>query len=215
MGIVETVSLTPDLQHVAVTVRMTREAERLLTDNAQFWVVKPRFFAGAVSGLETLFSGAYIGLLVTASGGQAKRQFTGLEDPPVLQSDEPGHTFLLQTARIGNINLGSPVYYRDLTVGEVLGWDIADMADSVTLHVFVRAPFDRYVHDATRFWNASGASVKLGATGIELQLESLRALVLGGIAFDTPADGRNSPVAGENQGFALVRQQGRCRCSIL
>ena len=48
--------------------------------------------------------------------------------------------------------------YRDLTVGEVLGWDIGDMADNVTIHAFVRAPFDRYVHDSSRFWNASGAT---------------------------------------------------------
>jgi paraquat-inducible protein B len=204
MGLVERVTLTQDLQHVEVTVRMTREAEPLLTDHARFWVVKPRFFAGAVSGLETLFSGAYIGLAVTGQGsGETKRDFTGLEDPPVLQSDEPGHTFLLQSARIGNINIGSPVYYRDLTVGEVLGWDVADMADSVMLHVFVRAPFDRYVHDGTRFWNASGATVKLGASGLEFQIESLRALVLGGIAFDTPAEGRNTPVSVENHQYPL------------
>jgi paraquat-inducible protein B len=68
----------------------------------------------------------------------------------------------------------------------VLGWDIGDMARNVTIHVFVRAPFDRYVNDDTRFWNASGVSVKLGATGVEVQMESLRALLLGGIAFNTP-----------------------------
>lgn len=203
MGVVEHVALTPDLQHVAVTVRMTREAEPLLTNHAQFWVVKPRFFAGAVSGLETLFSGAYIGLLPSAPGGKPQRQFTGLEDPPVLQSHEPGRTFLLQTPRIGNMSLGSPVYYRDLTVGEVLGWDIADMADSVTLHVFVRAPFDRYVHDGTRFWNASGVNVGLGAKGLQVQIESLRALILGGIAFDTPETARDTPISGDSHEFPL------------
>src|ERR1700743_3627613 len=77
------------------------------------------------------------------------------------------------------------------------------MADNVTLHTFVRAPYDRYVRDGTRFWNASGASVKLGANGIDVQLESLRALVLGGVAFDTPTEARNSPVSAENHQFPL------------
>ena len=62
------------------------------------------------------------------------------------------------------------------------------MAQSVTIRAFVRAPFDRYVSDELRFWNASGLSVKLGATGVDVQLELLRALLLGGIAFDTPSD---------------------------
>jgi paraquat-inducible protein B len=70
-------------------------------------------------------------------------------------------------------------------VGEVLGWDIGNMAESATIHVFVREPFDKYVNDQTRFWDASGLSVKLGGNGVEVQVESLRAIVLGGIAFDT------------------------------
>jgi paraquat-inducible protein B len=207
MGLVEGIALTGDHQRVAVRVRMTRAAVPLLNDKTQFWVVKPRFFAGSISGLETLLSGAYIGMLPNAQGTEEASEFTGLEDPPVLQSDEPGHTFLLSAPRIGNINLGSPVYYRDLTVGEVLGWDIADMADSVTIHAFVRAPFDRYVHDESRFWNASGATVSLGANGLQLQLESLRALVLGGIALDTSHEARSSPVSGENHEFTLYSNQ--------
>ena len=78
MGLVESIALTKDLQHVDVTVRMNREAEPLLTDKAQFWVVKPRFFAGAISGLETLLSGSYIELLPSAAGG--KRE-AGLRRP--------------------------------------------------------------------------------------------------------------------------------------
>jgi len=213
MGVVERIALTGDLQRVSVSVRMSREAEPLLTDHAQFWVVKPRFFAGAVSGLETLLSGAYIGMMPAGQGGAPRREFTGLEDPPVLQSDVPGRTFLLRASRIGNINLGSPVYLRDLTVGEVLGWDIGDMAQNVTIHAFVRAPFDRYVHDDSRFWNASGAAVKFGANGIELQLESLRAVVLGGIAFDTPGGGGQTAPSAENHSFPLFGDQDAAEIS--
>ena len=203
MGLVESIALTPDRQRVAVRVRMTRAAEPLLKKDTEFWVVKPRFSAGSISGLETLLSGAYIGMLPSRHDGEEVREFTGLEDPPVLQSDEPGRTFLLRAPNIGNLNLGSPVYYRDLTVGEVLGWDIGDMADNVTIHAFVRAPFDKYVHDGSRFWNASGATVSLGVNGLQLQLESLRALVLGGIAFDTSKETRNTPISGENHQFPL------------
>ncbi|HLB96775.1 MAG TPA: MlaD family protein, partial [Acetobacteraceae bacterium] len=203
MGLVQSIALSKDRQRVVVKVRMNSAAEPLLTDTARFWVVKPRFFAGSISGLETLLSGAYIELLPGAANGAPEREFVGLEDPPVLQSDVPGSTFLLHAARIGSISLGSPVFYRDLDVGQVLGWDIADMADSVTVHAFVRAPFDRYVHDGSQFWNASGASLQLGPNGVQLQLESLRALALGGVAFDTPAEARSTPISAANHNFAL------------
>ncbi|MBV9251319.1 MAG: MCE family protein, partial [Acetobacteraceae bacterium] len=176
MGMVTNIALSEDLQHVLVTVRMNRESRPFLTDRAKFWVVKPRFFAGSVTGLQTLVSGAYVELLPSPAGGTPERDFVGLENPPVLQSDVPGHTFLLKAPRIGSLSLGSPVFFRDLAVGQVLGWDLDDMAKSVTIHAFVRSPFDQYVRESTRFWNASGASVNFGANGLQVELESLRAL---------------------------------------
>lgn len=203
MGIVQKVALTPDLRQVAVTVRMSREASGLLTDKTRFWVVKPRIFAGSVSGLETLVSGSYIEMLPSTKPGEPLWEFNGLNDPPVLQADVPGRTFRLRANRIGSINLGSPVFYRDLTVGEVLGWDVEEMANSVTIHAFVRAPFDQYVHDNSRFWNASGASLQLTGTGLHLHIESLRALILGGIAFETPESTPSTPPDRHIQDFAL------------
>lgn len=186
MGVVQSVVLSDDLRFVTVTIRMNQNAEPMLTTNAQLWVVTPRFFAGNLSGLGTLLSGSYIELNMSALGGAPKRAFTGLEDPPLLQSDVTGTTFLLKADRVGSINVGSPIFYRDLSVGQILGWDLGELAESVTIHAFVRAPFDKYVRDETRFWNASGVAVKLGAGGVQLQLESMKALLLGGVAFETP-----------------------------
>src|SRR5499427_7923653 len=203
LGTVKSLELAPDHTHVVVTVATTRQAEPLLTDETIFWVVKPRLFAGNISGIETLLSGSFIGMMPGQAGGKAQRKFVGHEDPPILQANIPGHTFMLKAKRLGSISVGSPVFFRDLNVGEVLGWDIADMAEYVTIRAFVRAPYDTYVHDETRFWNASGVSVKLAGAGVEVQMESLKALILGGIAFDTPAAEIHTAATSENHVFPL------------
>ena len=207
LGVVEKIALSPDRRYVVVTARMTKEATSLLTDKTKFWVVKPRFFAGSLTGLETLVSGSYIQLEPGTEGGEPADNFIGLEDPPVLRSSVPGHSFRLKTPRIGSLNPGSPILFRDLVVGEVLGWDVGEMGDFVTIHAFVRAPFDRYVHDRTVFWNASAATVQFGANGLQVQLESLRALILGGIAFETPSRVAASPIAGEDHQFTLYKDR--------
>jgi paraquat-inducible protein B len=203
LGTVKGLDLTADHARVSVTIATTRQAEPLLTETTTFWVVKPRLFAGNLSGISTLLSGSYIGMLPGQTEGKQQREFVGREEPPVLEASVPGHIFLLKGNRLGSISLGSPIFFRDLDVGTVLGWDIADMAQSVTIHAFVRAPYDTYVHDDTRFWSASGLSVKLGGTGVDVQLESLRALLLGGIAFDTPAAELHSAMSTENHVFPL------------
>jgi len=203
LGTVHSLALSPDHAHVLVTIATTRQAEPLLTSDTQFWVVKPRLFAGNVSGLSTLVSGSYIGMLPGKAGDTSKRDFVGREDPPLLVSNEPGHTYLLKTGQLGSVTLGSPVFFRDISVGEVLGWDLGDMAESATVHVFVRAPYDKYVSDQTRFWDASGLSVKVGGNGVEVQLESLRALLLGGIAFDTQKGSAQAAASADGHVFPL------------
>jgi paraquat-inducible protein B len=212
MGTVKTITVSPDLTKVIVTVETVREAEPLLTDKTIFWVVKPELFAGNITGLETLISGSYIGMRPSAEPGTAKRDFVGKQDPPVLQAWTKGTTFMLDSKRLGSISLGSPIFYRDLEVGTVLGWDIGDLASRVTIHAFVRAPFDQYVHVDSSFWNASGISVKLGGDGVQLRMESLRAVLLGGIAFETPSDTKQA-VAAANQEFPLYRNFDEARAA--
>lgn len=210
LGTVRDIKLSDDLSHVEVRVEMQRTASGALSEHARFWVVRPRLTAGNVSGLDTVLSGAYIELDPGApadAGAEMRTAFVGLEEPPSVRSDEPGQSYVLRAARIGGITSGSPVLYRDVTVGEVLRWDIAPDGLGFTVAIFVRRPFDRFMHEGTHFWNASGIGLDLGANGVQLRLESLQALVSGAIAFDTAADARTTPVSAQGAEFRLYRDE--------
>ncbi len=73
---------------------------------------------------------------------------------------------------------------------------------SFSVKVFVNAPYDRYVSRDTRFWQASGIDVSLTASGLSVQTQSLLSILIGGIAFETPA-GSTSPAAEANTDFPL------------
>jgi paraquat-inducible protein B len=192
LGQVETVRLSDDLQTVKVTIRMRQEAAPYLTDQARFWVVRPRLSSGSISGIETLVSGSYIEMDPGGRDGKGQGEFTGLESPPGVRSGEPGKTFEVKADRLGSLSAGAPVFWRDITVGEVLGYDIGNGDGPVTVSVFVRAPYDDFVREGTHFWNASGLSVNVGADGVHVEVASLQAVLSGGVAFDTP---RNQPDA--------------------
>ena len=205
LGMVEDVKLTDDLKGVQVHVRMNHEGAKLLTDHARFWVVRPRLSSGDISGLETLVSGAYIEVDPGLPGGQPERTFTGLEEPPGMRSDEPGTSYTLRASRLGSLGPGAPIFYRDVSVGEVLSYDLGDGLGPVTINIFVKRPFDKFVHQNTHFWNASGVTVALGGQGVHVEVESLQALLSGGIAFETPhlAPMAMAPASKPNAKFTL------------
>ncbi|MGL4959833.1 MAG: intermembrane transport protein PqiB [Inquilinus sp.] len=204
-GTVKSIALSDDLSHVEVTAEMTKEAAPHLRAGTRFWVVRPRLSAGGVSGLSTIVSGAYIEL--DPGSGDTERHFTGLEDPPVVRADVPGTEFLLTADRIGSVGPGSPIYFRDVQVGEVMGFDSSNLGAGATIHAFIRAPYDRQVYPGTRFWNAAGISLTTGPQGFKLQFESLAAVLAGGVAFDTPATARTGDPAEAGTAFPLYKDQ--------
>jgi paraquat-inducible protein B len=201
LGIVEDVALSEDLSHVIVTAQMEKSATQHLTDGTEFWIENARVTASGISGLGTLVSGAYIG--VKPGDGEPTRTFKGSEEPPVLQVTVPGTRYVLHSDRRGSISANSPIYYRGIQVGEVLGSQLADDAKGVTVFAFVRAPYDKMVKTNTRFWNAGGVDVSFGAQGLKVRTESIVSLLIGGITFETPGSAKRDDAAPENQQFTL------------
>jgi paraquat-inducible protein B len=205
-GTVRSLALSEDLSHVEVTAEMTKEAAPHLRQGTRFWVVRPRLSAsGGLTGFSTIVSGAYIEL--DPGRGASEQSYTGLEDPPVVRADMPGTEFLLTADRIGSIGTGSPIYFRDVQVGQVMGFDSSNLEAGVKIHAFIRAPYDQQVYAGTRFWNAAGISLTTGPQGFRLQIESLQAVLAGGIAFDTPSTARTGEPAKTGTSFALYKDQ--------
>ena len=208
VGLVENVAIAEDGSQVIVTASLIKEAESHLTEYTRFWVVRPRLGVAGVSGLDTLFSGAYIEIELKLKDGESepgapRRAFTGLEVPPVVLSYEPGRQFLLRADSRGSLSLGSPIYYRGLEVGEVLGYELADDDWGVQIHIFIKEPHNRLVREESRFWNVSGIDVSVGADGVKFSTASLQALLAGGIAFETPISGASTGPAEEGTVFRL------------
>jgi len=202
LGQVKQINLSSDLSHVMVTAELVKQAQEFLSANTRFWVVRARVAAGQVSGLGTLFSGAYIAL-DPGKPGMPGSHFVGLETPPMVTTDLPGRPYVLEASTLGSLDIGTAVYYRQVKVGQVVGYKLEEDGRAVTVKIFVNAPFDKYVCKNTRFWNASGLDIVVDANGIRVNTESVVTILLGGIAFDTPANLEPGEPAEPNEVFRL------------
>jgi len=184
IGQVKAIRLTNDYKKVEITAKIEKHAADLMVQDAKFWVVRPQISLSGVSGLSTLLSGNYIGF-EPGTSEQSARIFVGLDVAPIV-AGQPGKEFILNSGDLGSLSIGSPVLYRRLPVGQVTGYEIKPDGKSVQIKIFVKAPYDQFVVSSTRFWNASGIDVSLTADGVNVHTESLVALLVGGIAFDSP-----------------------------
>lgn len=202
VGRVEAVTLTEKRDRVLVTVRLDRSVANIAVEDTRFWVVRPRIDTAGVSGIETLFSGAYIGVDAGESTKQ-QRHFTGLENPPYVLRGEPGASFTLRTEDLGSLDVGSPIYYRRNRVGRVVGYKLDPLIDELSVQIFVEAPYDKLVNSQTRFFNASGFEVSLNSGGLKVDTQTLASVIAGGVSFERPAGTQGLPPAPDGSRFLL------------
>lgn len=199
VGLIESIRLSDDRSHVITTAQLVKEAASLAQEGTIFWVVRPRLGLSGVSGLGTLLSGAYIGVDAprNVEHKRTKTEFAGLEVPPEVAQDRAGKRFRLSTDTLGSLDIGSPVYFRRIPVGQVIGYQLSNDGRSVDVQIFIDAPNDRFVTQATRFWNASGFDFSLGADGLKVRTQSLLSVALGGLAFEDIGDGGQAVAAAD------------------
>lgn len=186
IGQVKTLSLTPDQRFVKVTARLTGNARNLARVGSVFWIVRPELKVGSISGLQTIVTGEYIS--VEPGDGAPTNVFIGLESAP-LEKQPDALLITIRANDLDSMQQLSPVFYRGVQVGEILGYQLASNGQSVMIHARIHKEYAPLVRMNSKFWNAGGFDFHFGLfKGAELSAESTRSILSGGLEFATPPD---------------------------
>lgn len=197
---------------VTATVEMRKEAIEYLSKQTRFWLVKPRVSLAGVTGLETLVSGNYIA--IDPVKGELNHDFVALKEPPPLSDSLPGLHLMLKAERLGSLEQGSPIYYRQIQVGQVKSYQLADDQKTIEVKIHIEPAYANLVRKHTRFWNASGITLSGSLSGLKLRTESLASIAAGGIAFATPDSYPDSPPTDPTKPFRLYEDYDAAQAGL-
>ncbi len=203
IGVVKKITVDEGLDTVSMKIAISRQAEKGLVQDVKFWIVRPEVSAGRVRGLETLLTGSYIAV----QPGKSKipcREFVGLDEPPPVPEDAPGLHIRLETDALNSLQKGSAIYYKDIKVGSIQGYKMEE-SGRILIDGYIEPEYASLVKPGTRFWNASGITLKGGLNGIIFHMQSLSSLISGGVSFYTPQELMNQPPAKNGEVFKLYR----------
>ena len=197
---------------VIATIEVNKEVEPSLRANSRFWLVKPSVTLAGITGLETLVSGNYIA--ASPGDGEPTRKFKALAEAPPLSDRLPGLHLTLKADRLGSLNRGSPVFYKQIQVGQVKSYVLSEDQSTVEIKVYIQPTYANLVRKHTRFWNASGISIDANLSGVKVRSESLASIVAGGIAFATPEHRKDSPPTDPSLPFRLYEDFDAAQAGI-
>lgn len=159
VGTVSSMHLAKDQQSVDVEVSLDRAAADLAREHTLFWIVKPQLSLGQIQGLQTIVSGAYI----EAKPGPGKQvtHFQGLSQPPSPEQEKKGFRLVLLADKLGSVQKRTPVYYREVQVGEVLESTFVDGTQALQIPIWINEPCVSVVDTNSKFWDAGGLRVQM------------------------------------------------------
>ncbi len=212
VGVVEDVGFSEGLNTVLVTVRVNKDVAPYIDTGANFWVVRPELTARGVSGLDTVLSGVFIEGVWDNDIGAPETRFNGLEDAPLFRPSKPGLEIALRATANGQLTENAPIFFHGIEVGRVGKARISPVTNFAIAEAIIYEPHGRLINNSTRFWDTSGFSVNIGATGAEIDFTSLATLVSGGISFDTVVSGGERISDGEV--FQIYEDEETARNSV-
>ncbi len=207
VGLVKKITLAEDLKSIYVDAEIYAEASQLLKSSTSFWLVKPQASFSGISGLDALVSGNYIA--IQPGTGIKQTEFTALESPPTERPSTNGLAVILNSNDLSSISVGTKIFYKKIPIGEVYNFQLDNESDLVKIHALISEKYSHLITTKSRFWNVSGMAANLGFNGLDIQFEGLPALLSGGIAVDSPDDGKLVQNKREFKLYSDIKTAGR------
>ncbi|NQZ87901.1 MAG: intermembrane transport protein PqiB [Saccharospirillaceae bacterium] len=207
IGEVKNIVLNENADGVIVTVRMAKNAEKLLNKNSDFWLVSPQISHTGISGLSTLISGVYIEFspasIYEEETDELALEFIALKDPPVTPPGTPGLHLTLNSNDQFAYSKGDPIIYKGLTVGQFEHIYFNFEERIVYYNAFIKAPYHQLVTTNTKFWDVSGMRMDLTADGLSIQTGNIETMLTNGVTFDVPKGMENGEEITERTDFDI------------
>ena len=200
VGKITNIRLRGDGKGVELTAQLNADVKDMMKTDTQFWVVKPRIDGSGISGLNTLVSGSYIAF-IPGKAEQSKDTFEVSDIPPVAALGQDGLRLKLSGGVGKMLDIGAPVVYESLPVGQVESVHFDPETRRTDYTVFIGHPNDTLINARSRFWLDSGIRLRTDGGGFQLDSAPLGALISGAIAFSTPD--KTAKAAAEGQQFEL------------
>lgn len=183
IGEVKTLKLSGNGKVKAIAHLYPQFAKQVARKGTRFWIIRSELALSGAKNLDTLISGVYLNVI--AGDGKETNQFTGEANAPTIALTKIGLPIILLADNAGSTDINSPVYFRQIQIGEVVKKQLAKDAAGVEITLNIYPQHQHLIRENSIFWPASGFNLNVGITGAVLKSTSLTSLIKGGISMST------------------------------
>ena len=205
-GKVVDVRLDDHLSKAIVKIRLKAFAAPLSQAGTLYWIDQPVISLAKTSGLTSIIQGNSI--QARLGEGPKTSYFVGMEKPPLHPLESPGLVLKLTAQEIPYLEEGSPITYRGITIGGVMRKELTEDGNSVVIAA-IQKQYVGLIHSNSHFWMLPASSLKIGPSGVQVEIQNLKSMFLGTVAVDTFEQPKEEAKSGESFRLAANEQEAR------
>lgn len=195
-GTVKAINLDTKNDKALVSIRLTKEAEKMIGKDSAFWIVEPEIGFSGISNLNTIASGIYIE--VAPVKGDFSATFKGMDQAPLDPKISNGLNIVLDSANAEGLDVKAPVLFKGVKVGEITKVDISPDGANAVINASIYAPYAGFVKTGSVFWITDAVTANINLFGqSNVDIEPLKAVLTGSISFTSPLRKGESVKAGQ------------------
>lgn len=172
---------------VEVPVSVDRAHRDLLDSESWFYLEAFEADIGGIKHVGNALGGPNI-VVVKGNSGEKSTRFALRSDPPPSTYGRDGLRIVLAGDRKSSLEAGSPLYYRQVPIGQVESWTLAQDGRSVDITCFVEPKYRHLVRANSKFYNAAAFGMDVSLLGVKVRTETVKTMLTGGIGMAVPDD---------------------------
>ena len=201
VGKVESLALLNNM--VKARVLIEKRYAHLLHSDSVFWLKTFQADLDGVKNVENAVTGPSI-VLTPGLKKDRSDSFVLSPAPPPPTFGKRGLRIVLEADRRSSLDVGSPLYYRQVPIGEVESWELSEDATTVRVTAFVEPRYAHLVRANARFYIAGAFGMDISLMGVKVRTETLKTMVSGGIGMAVPDE--PGPIVENGHRFRLFNE---------
>ncbi|WP_201352774.1 MlaD family protein [Hydrogenimonas urashimensis] len=189
---------------IKAEVLIEKGYSHLLRSDSVIWLKTFQMDLNGVSNIGSAVSGPALALTPGVANDRSA-SFILSETAPPPTYGKTGLRIIVEGDRRSSLDVGSPLYYRQVPIGKVESWVLSDDATHVDITLFIEPRYAHLVRKNSKFYMAGAFGMDVSLLGVKIRTETLKTMISGGIGMAVPDN--PGPVVEDGHIFPLFNEE--------
>ena len=172
-------------KNISAVIKIDKKFKYLFGMNSKIYLKTFKAGLNGIQNPDSIIFGSKL-YLISDENNKFKSNFKLDSINPIDSYYKNGLRIVLTNYSKEGLNIGSPIYYRKVKIGQIEKIELSKTAQNVNIFLFINSKYKNIIRTNSKFFNTGVLAVKANLFGVKIKTGTLESMIKGGIEVVTP-----------------------------